>query len=68
MNYSNTTTYKTILANSRVEPGDATYSGVETLVNLWRSTSAINTIKIMPNAGTFASGFTATLYGIKASA
>jgi hypothetical protein len=67
MNYSNTTTYKTILTNSRVDPGDANYSGVETIVNLWRSTSAINTIKVMPNSGNFATGSMFTLYGIKSA-
>jgi len=28
MNYANTTTFKTVLANSRVQPGSANYSGV----------------------------------------
>jgi len=67
MSYSNTTTFKSILANSRVQPGDANYSGTETIVNLWRSTSAINTIKVYPNVGSFTSGSTFTLYGITAA-
>jgi hypothetical protein len=67
MDYSNTTTFKSILANSRVQPGDANYSGTETIVNLWRSTSAINTIKVYPNVGSFTSGSTFTLYGITAA-
>jgi len=64
---SSGTTFKTVLANSRVQPGSANYSGVETIINLWRSTSAINTIKIMPNVNSFISGSTFTLYGIKAA-
>ena len=68
MNYSNTTTNKTMLCSSRVQEGDATYSGVENLVLLWRSTSAINTISIFTDvADTFQSGSTFTLYGIKAA-
>lgn len=67
MNYSNTTTYKSILANSRVDEGSANYSGIETIINLWRSTSAVNTIKIYPNVGSFTSGSIFTLYGIKAA-
>lgn len=67
MNYANTTTFKSVLANSRVQPGSANYSGVETIINLWRSTSAINIIKIMPNTSTFTSGSTFALYGIKAA-
>jgi hypothetical protein len=67
MNYSNTTTFKTTLVSTRVQPGDATYSGVEDLVILWRSTSAINVISIFTDvADTFQAGTTFSLYGIKA--
>jgi hypothetical protein len=65
MNYSNTTTNKTMLSSTRVQEGDGTYSGVEDLVILWRSTLAINTISILTDvADTFQSGATFTLYGI----
>ena len=66
MNYSNTTTYKTIL--SRSSTADTT-SGqtVSAWVGLWRSTSAINQIKLYPNVQSWASGSTFTLYGIKAA-
>lgn len=62
MNYSNTTTYKTILGRW----GSTTYTTAE--VGLWRSTSAINAIKIF-NTGAFnlITGTTATLYGVKAA-
>ena len=62
MNYSNTTTYKTILNRT----SNAAY-GTEAFVQLWRSTSAINRIDIFPNASTFVVGSTFTLYGIQAA-
>jgi hypothetical protein len=68
MNYSNTTTNKTMLCSTRAQPGDATYSGVEDLVILWRSTAAINYLDVICADGdTFQSGSTFTLYGIKAA-
>lgn len=60
-NYSNTTTNKTILSRANI----TAYRVVAT-VSLWRSTSAINTIKIYGGANLL-SGSTATLYGIKAA-
>jgi hypothetical protein len=69
MNYSNTTTFKTILVNGRVNEGNATYSGVEVLVNLWRATpAAITSLTLFTVSGNnFANGTTFTLYGIKAA-
>jgi hypothetical protein len=61
-NYSNTTTNKTIL--DRIN--DASVEVVAG-VGLWRSTSAINTIKLYPSSSNFVSGSTFTLYGIKAA-
>ena len=62
-NYSNTTTYKTMI--SRSSTADTT-SGqtVSAWVGLWRSTSAINRIKLYPNVQNWVAGTTATLYGI----
>lgn len=63
MNYSNSTTYKTVLARAGIA-GDR----VRAIVSLWRSTSAITSITIINNgATTFVSGSTFTLYGIKAA-
>jgi hypothetical protein len=59
MNYSNTTTYKTVLTR-----GSAAANLVRASVGLYRSTSAITTFDIAPNTGTFSSGSTFTLYGI----
>lgn len=63
MNYSNTTTYKTVVSrygwtttNDRVAGG----------VNLWRSTSAINSITLSA-ANNIKAGSTITLYGIQAA-
>ena len=69
MNYSNTTTFKTVL-NKYSQAGNA----VEALVNLYRSNSAITSIKLdsrnggTPTGHTFSAGSTFTLYGIKAAA
>jgi hypothetical protein len=60
-NYSNTTTNKTILGRT-----SAAATGVNAIVGLYRSTSAINSIKFMGYAGAsgFTTGTTFTLYGI----
>ena len=60
-NYSNTTTYKTILSRSN----NASLL-VEAFVGLWRSTSAITSMDIKTQSGNFSTGSTFTLYGIKA--
>jgi len=63
MNYANTTTYKTWLCRS----GIGTEGWLKASVNLWRSTSAITSIKVYHSGGdNLASGSTAALYGIKA--
>ena len=60
-NYSNSTTYKTVLSRAnQVE------QGVEAITGLWRSTSAITSIDLKSSPNTFNSGSTFTLYGIKA--
>lgn len=62
MNYSNTTTYKTFV--SRGNTGGEVFAWV----NLWRSTSAINSIKLFCNDGSnFSVGSQLTLYGILAA-
>jgi hypothetical protein len=59
MNYSNTTTHKTTLNRTNSD------SFVQARVGLWRSTSAINTIKYGPGDGSnWGVGTTFTLYGI----
>ena len=60
-NYSNTTTYKTVLGRS-----NSASNGVTSYVGLWRSTSAINTIRLTGTSN-FNTGSTFTLYGIKAA-
>jgi hypothetical protein len=66
MNYSNTTTYKTVLCRANQNGGS--YPATEASVNLWRSTSAINTIKVFPYTGaSLGTGTMLTLYGIKAA-
>jgi hypothetical protein len=63
MNYSNTTTYKTALGRSNRSAVATTAK-----VGLWRSTSAITSVKVFFNtADVFTSGSTLTLYGIQAA-
>jgi hypothetical protein len=62
MNYSNTTTYKTILYR-----GNQASDGVVTFAGLWRSTSAINRLDINDTSAFWKAGSTFTLYGIKAA-
>jgi hypothetical protein len=62
MNYSNTTTNKTVLIRT-----NGTTTSVEAVVGLYRSTSAITAIQITASASTFAIGSTFTLYGIAAA-
>ena len=59
MNYSNTTTFKTILTRS-----NDTLLGLDAIVHLWRSTAAITQIKFYIDAVNFAVGSTFSLYGI----
>jgi hypothetical protein len=59
--YSNATTYKTLL--SRSNQAD---SGVFAYVGLWRSTAAINSINIVGGTNNILAGSTFKLYGIQA--
>jgi hypothetical protein len=61
MNYSNTTVNKTAISR------DNTNTYVVTRVNLWRNTSAINSITILTSGPNLNSGSTFSLYGIKAA-
>lgn len=65
MNYSNSTTYKTILVRS-----NRAGAGTDAMVNLWRSTAAINRIDLYIGGSlniNWAIGSTLTLYGIAAA-
>jgi hypothetical protein len=64
-NYSNSTTYKTIL--TRQETNSSGTKSVQAMVSLWRSTSAITSISINSGNANFNSGSTFTLYGITAA-
>jgi hypothetical protein len=64
-NYSNATTYKTLLA--RVNKGSATFAQVAAYVGLWRNTAAITSLTILTTSGNLVAGSTFTLYGIKAA-
>ena len=62
MNYSNSTTYKTVLARA-----NAAGSGTQARVGLWRSTAAITSVTMLTGSGNFQTGSTFTLYGITAA-
>ena len=65
-NYTNTSAYKTVLWRDNNTIGLGIY--VDAAVGLWRSTSAINRIKITLNVSqNYTIGSTFTLYGIKAA-
>jgi hypothetical protein len=61
-NYANATTYKSWI----VRYGNAGSEGTAARVGLWRSTAAITSIKVLPDANSFSTGSTFSLYGIKA--
>jgi len=62
MNYANTTTYKSVL--NRMD--DAAYA-TGANAGVWRSTAAINSIKVNAGSGNLPSGTMLTLYGIAAA-
>jgi hypothetical protein len=63
MNYSNTTTFKTVLNRASAQSVNI---GAQAYVEMWRQTSAINSITINAS-GNLSSGSILTLYGIKAA-
>ena len=66
MNYSNATTFKTLLARWNSASG-GTYPGTAATVGLWRKTpEAISSMEIFVATGNFAVGSTFSLYGIAA--
>jgi hypothetical protein len=62
MNYSNTTTNKTILMRGNEASAVTSFT-----TSLWRSNSAINVIKIAGYTSNLLAGSTFSLYGIKAA-
>ncbi len=62
MNYSNATTYKTMMIRAG-QAADSTAAAVD----LWRSTAAISSVTLTAMANSIAAGSTFTLYGIKAA-
>jgi hypothetical protein len=68
MNYSNTTTFKSVLYTCG-SITNTTYIGTEINAGLYRSTSAITSVAFKASAGAtqYAAGSIFTLYGIKAA-
>jgi hypothetical protein len=71
MNYSNTTTYKTLIARQNNADNSTGYGGTGAAVALWRNTAAITSMTIKAiSSGTdknWIIGSTFTLYGIAAA-
>ena len=65
MNYSNTTTNKTILVRHNQPQSSLMETAAQ--VGLYRSTSAITSITFSLSSGNYSSGSTFTLYGIKSA-
>ena len=65
LNYSNTTSNKTLLSRSGTTGGS--FTGTSLIAGLWRNTAAISTILVGCTTNTFVVGSTFTLYGIKAA-
>jgi len=63
-NYANTSVYKTFLFK---DASTNTHGELDVGVGLWRSTSALNTIKFTAAGTTFVAGSTFTVYGIQAA-
>jgi hypothetical protein len=61
-NYSNTTTYKSVLSR-----GNQVNQFVSAVIGLWKNTAAINSVTIVMDSGSFTTGATFTIYGIKAA-
>lgn len=59
--------YKSYSVDSVTESNSSTLVPSQLTAGLWQSTSAINAIKLTPDAGSFVSGSSFYLYGIKNS-
>jgi hypothetical protein len=62
-NYSNTTTYKTVLSRTNAASSNV-YPGTNAGIGMWRNTNAITSITITSSGGYMVDGTTFSLYGI----
>lgn len=69
MNYSNTTTYKSVLFRQNTVSSQTNGMGTGASVGTWRSTAAINSITLLNRITSelWSNGSTFTLYGITAA-
>jgi hypothetical protein len=65
LNYTNTTTFKTVLSQSSADLNGA--GSTYMTASLWRQTAAINRLDMYVSGPYWASGSTLTLYGVKAA-
>jgi hypothetical protein len=62
MNYAGST-YKTTISKGSADKNGS--GGTEVNVMLWRNTSAITSVQVLPDGNSLNTGTIATLYGIK---
>jgi hypothetical protein len=65
-NYSNTTTYKTVLSRTNAATSNA-FPGTNAGIGMWRNTAAITSITITSSGSYMIDGTTFSLYGIAAA-
>jgi hypothetical protein len=65
-NYSNTTTYKTVLSRTNAATSNA-FPGTNAGIGMWRNTAAITSITITASGSYMIDGTTFSLYGIAAA-
>jgi hypothetical protein len=63
--YKNTSNYKQVIVDNVREANSSTAYFMALWAGLWRSTSAITSIKFIPERGSYVQYSTATLYGVK---
>ena len=68
MSYANANVFKTTLSTVSQPNGSTSYPGIEKIVGLWRSTSAITSIDVIrTGGGNLLTNSVLSLYGIKAA-
>jgi hypothetical protein len=65
LDYANTSKNKTVRALTGLNQNNANDRGILLVSNLWRNTSAINSIRIFPSSGTISQYSQFSVYGVR---